>query len=1162
MDFLAEQNVAGQTLLRLVSRGNAIIAELLRLSQNIPPLFLEEIHPPATKPKAPSAFQKRGYPFILFDFSYLNRSELYEKRIESDPRLQELDQEFRDNHIEILKRFYMLFESVYRYVNDLLMYLEELEKGVFIQLTLEILLLNVDGKQLLSEAVYLYGIMLILLDEKIEGLVRERMLIAYLRYKGQTETPLLDEVCKLCQNTLYVPGQKKPANYPEAFFKRFPLPDVVTHMLLGRLRTDDIYNQVSAYPLPEHRSTALSTQAAMLYVVLYFSPDVLNGEQATMREIVDKFFPDNWIISIYLGVTVDLSIAWSQYPAARSALLNSLQLPSIQNLTTKHLKLMETNLKDLGQILTEGVFTLDYILESSAKLMAVARNLNVNIRWLILHCTSNVKKIKDIILKDLDNITLLTLIMKTAQFEFELKQKYKELLDTKEDRWNTCKKEGSERMKELSEFFSGEKALTRIKKNESLCQWFSGIGDKINQLDFYDSTAAGRKIQQLMQALEEVEQFHEIETNLQIKQFLEDTRQYLNQMIRIVNIKEQFLGVLSLVSDMSYGWEKIQDFIPLMQEKIKVDPRCVLMLRSTFLKLSSIMELPLVRINQAQSRDIYSVSKFYSTELVGYVRKVLSIIPRSMFMILNEIIDIQTNKLQEFPTKVEKEKISEYIQLDNRYFLARATHAISVFTEGILAMEKTLVGVIEVDPKKLLEDGIRKELVQQISNAIDKAIVFPTASVPDFFKRLNLLAAQLDGFRRSFQYIQDYVNIYGLKIWQEEFSRIVNYNVEQECNSFLKTKVYDWQSQYQSEAIPIPVFPSPDPECHNFIGRLAKQILLNTDFVTTTYIDQMSGWYTEKGIEVTGIRTFSLLMNAVGVFGITGLDRLISFKLVKEIQDLISTCRLMLQKGLLPILHKLRGELLPTSTIPASSEKTYQTVLGKVSKGLSSIITALCRIGQMQLIRRHIAALLNFSSRIDSKQLFHSLEALNIGLLNDVQAHYLNPEIAPYPEEDLVLSELASFLEFSGISDPFTKIYVSTTPIDQFPLMMFLFVLTISSSLQYNKQLSILQSTIPRKKGGFDVTPLVVGLITFLKQFHSIHTQTMLAYLGQYIRTYVNTSVGPKAAKQPTEIPAEAHNVLLFLEAFTKLNTHFDRKNLDSYLPPYILDSFNHNPTP
>jgi len=56
--------------------------------------------------------------------------------------------------------------------------------------------------------------------------------------------------------------------------------------------------------------------------------------------------------------------------------------------------------------------------------------------------------------------------------------------------------------------------------------------------------------------------------------------------------------------------------------------------------------------------------------------------------------------------------------------------------------------------------------------------------------KLKELGSKMDGFRRSFEYIQDYVDVYGLKIWQEELSRIVNYNVEQECNSFLRTKVY------------------------------------------------------------------------------------------------------------------------------------------------------------------------------------------------------------------------------------------------------------------------------------------------------------------------------------------------------------------------------------
>lgn len=66
-------------------------------------------------------------------------------------------------------------------------------------------------------------------------------------------------------------------------------------MVLGRLRSDDLYNQIVAYPLPEHRSTALATQASMLYVILYFAPDVLHSQQAIMREIVDKHFPDNWV---------------------------------------------------------------------------------------------------------------------------------------------------------------------------------------------------------------------------------------------------------------------------------------------------------------------------------------------------------------------------------------------------------------------------------------------------------------------------------------------------------------------------------------------------------------------------------------------------------------------------------------------------------------------------------------------------------------------------------------------------------------------------------------------------------------------------------------------------------------------------------------------------
>ena len=68
--------------------------------------------------------------------------------------------------------------------------------------------------------------------------------------------------------------------------------------------------------------------------------------------------------------------------------------------------------------------------------------------------------------------------------------------------------------------------------------------------------------------------------------------------------------------------------------------------------------------------------------------------------------------------------MKEYSQLDQRFQIAKLTHQVcycvgtlsilnqvSVLSTGILAMRTTLVGVVQVDPKKLLEEGLRRELV-------------------------------------------------------------------------------------------------------------------------------------------------------------------------------------------------------------------------------------------------------------------------------------------------------------------------------------------------------------------------------------------------------------------------------------------------------------------
>ncbi|XP_028727681.1 WASH complex subunit 5 [Peromyscus leucopus] len=1154
LDFLAENNLCGQAILRIVSCGNAIIAEVLRLSEFIPAVF-------RLKDRA----DQQRYGDIIFDFSYFKGPEFWESKLEAKPELQDLDEEFRENNIEIVTRFYLAFQSVHKYIVDLNRYLDDLNEGVYIQQTLETVLLNEDGKQLLCEALYLYGVMLLVIDQKIEGEVRERMLVSYYRYSAARSSAdsNMDDICKLLRSTGYSsqPGAKRPPNYPESYFQRVPINETFISMVIGRLRSDDIYNQVSAYPLPEHRSTALANQAAMLYVILYFEPSILHTHQAKMREIVDKYFPDNWVISIYMGITVNLADAWEPYKAAKTALNNTLDLSNVKEQASRYASVSEKVHTQVQQFLKEGYLREEVLLDNIPRLLNCLRDCNVAIRWLMLHtadsaCDPNNKRlrqIKDQILTDsrYNPKILFQLLLDTAQFEFILKEMFKQMLSEKQSKWEHYKKEGSERMTELADVFSGVKPLTRVEKNENLQAWFREISKQILSLNYDDSTAAGRKTVQLIQALEEVQEFHQLESNLQVCQFLADTRKFLHQMIRTINIKEEVLITMQIVGDLSFAWQLIDSFTSIMQESIRVNPSMVTKLRATFLKLASALDLPLLRINQANSPDLLSVSQYYSGELVSYVRKVLQIIPESMFTSLLKIIKLQTHDIIEVPTRLDKDKLRDYAQLGPRYEVAKLTHAISIFTEGILMMKTTLVGIIKVDPKQLLEDGIRKELVKRVAFALHRGLIFnPRAKPSELMPRLKELGATMDGFHRSFEYIQDYVSIYGLKIWQEEVSRIINYNVEQECNNFLRTKIQDWQSMYQSTHIPIPKF-APVDESITFIGRLCREILRITDPKMTCYIDQLNTWYDMKTHqEVTSSRLFSEIQNTLGTFGLNGLDRLLCFMIVKELQNFLS----MFQKIILrdrtvqDTLKTLMNAVSPLKSIVANSSKVYLSAITKTQKIWTAYLEAIMKVGQMQILRQQIANELNSSCRFDSRHLAAALDNLNKALLADIEAHYRDPSL-PYPKEDnTLLYEITAYLEAAGIHNPLNKIYITTKRLPYFPIVNFLFLIAQLPKLQYNKNLGM----VCRKPADpVDWPPLVLGLLTLLKQFHSRYTEQFLALIGQFIRSTMEQCTSQKMP----EMPADAVGALLFLEDYVRY-TKLPRKVAEAHVPNFIFDEF------
>lgn len=63
--------------------------------------------------------------------------------------LDSFDKRFRDSYIEIIKRFYLAFESIHQYVVDLKSFIEELTDGFYIQQTLETVFQDEEGKQML-----------------------------------------------------------------------------------------------------------------------------------------------------------------------------------------------------------------------------------------------------------------------------------------------------------------------------------------------------------------------------------------------------------------------------------------------------------------------------------------------------------------------------------------------------------------------------------------------------------------------------------------------------------------------------------------------------------------------------------------------------------------------------------------------------------------------------------------------------------------------------------------------------------------------------------------------------------------------------------------------------------------------------------------------------
>lgn len=103
------------------------------------------------------------------------------------------------------------------------------------------------------------------------------------------------------------------------------------------------------------------------------------------------------------------------------------------------------------------------------------------------------------------------------------------------------------------------------------------------------------------------------------------------------------------------------------------------------------------------------------------------------------------------------------------------------------------------------------------------------------------------------------------------------------------------------------------------------------------------------------------------------------------------------------------------------------------------------------------------------------------------------------------LKELSNYLDYTGLNNPFTKVYLTTKSIEQHAVLIFLFVITnLSKIFLFNGTTGQLK----RSNDLLDGVPFALGIHTILKQLHSDINEEFINIMSSYILNITKTSLG------------------------------------------------------
>jgi WASH complex subunit strumpellin len=103
-------------------------------------------------------------------------------------------------------------------------------------------------------------------------------------------------------------------------------------------------------------------------------------------------------------------------------------------------------------------------------------------------------------------------------------------------------------------------------------------------------------------------------------------------------------------------------------------------------------------------------------------------------------------------------------------------------------MKETYIGDLMMNPQEILEEGLRKELICQISSAMHTHLQFSIKSMKnmksvqsaldDFLETLRTLSRRIECFQKAIIWLQDFLRMNGLEIYLQESARVIWWNTK------------------------------------------------------------------------------------------------------------------------------------------------------------------------------------------------------------------------------------------------------------------------------------------------------------------------------------------------------------------------------------------------